>query len=49
MNEVAFFFLCDFLGKYFEDGSQLWDEECVSNIIDVEKLQYNDAKVEVGK
>ena len=39
--DEAFFFLCEFLGKYFEDGPQIWDEEHATNIIDGEKPQSN--------
>ena len=40
LNE-AFLFLCEFLGKYFEYGPQIWDEEHATNIIDGEKPQSN--------
>ena len=33
----AFFFLCEFLGKDFQDGAWIWDEEQASYIIDGEK------------
>jgi hypothetical protein len=48
LNE-AFFFLCEFLGKDFEDGSCFWDEERASNSIDGEKPQSNGVQVEISK
>ena len=48
LNE-AFFFLCEFLGKDFEDGPQIWDEEQASNIIDGEKTQSNGVQVDISK
>ena len=48
LNE-AFFFLCEFLGKDFEDGPRFWDEERESDIIDEEKPQYNGVQVEISK
>ena len=48
LNE-AFFFLCEFLGKDFEDGPSVWDEEQASNIIDGEKPQSNGVEVQISK
>ena len=48
LNE-AFFFLCEFLGKDFEDGPCFWDEEWASYIIDGEKPQSNGVQVEISK
>jgi hypothetical protein len=48
LNE-AFFFLCEFLGKDFEDGPRFWDEERASDIIDGEKPQSNGVQVEISK
>jgi len=48
LNE-AFFFLCEFLGKDFEDEPHFWDEEQASNIIDGEKPQSNGVEVEIIK
>ena len=48
LNE-AFFFLCEFLGKYFEDGPRFQDEEQASDIIDGEKPQSNGVQVEISK
>ena len=48
LNE-AFFFLCEFLGKYFEDGPRNWDEERVLDIIDGEKTQSNGVQVDISK
>ena len=48
LNE-AFFFLCEFVGKYYEDGPQIWDEACAVDITDEEKPQYNGVQVEVGE
>ena len=48
LNE-AFFFLCEFLGKDFEDGPQIWDEERASDIIDGEKTQSNGVQVDISK
>ena len=45
----AFFFLCEFLGKDFEDGPRIWDEERASYIIDGEKPQSNVVQVEISK
>lgn len=45
----TFFFLCKYLGKVFEDGPRLWDEERASDIIDGEKPQSNGVQVEIGK
>jgi hypothetical protein len=44
LNE-EFFFLCEFLGKDFEYGAHLWDEEQASDIIDGEKTQSNYVQV----
>ena len=48
LNE-SFFFLCEFLGKDFEDGPHFWDEEWASYIIDGEKPQSNGVQVEISK
>jgi hypothetical protein len=48
LNE-SFYFLCEFLGKDFEDGPRFWDEERASDIIDGEKPQSNGVKVEISK
>ena len=48
MNE-AFFFLCEFLGKYFVDGPQFWDVERALDIIEGEKSQSNGVQKEIGK
>ena len=48
LNE-AFFFLCEFLGKYYEDGPRIWDEARVADIIDGEKPQSNGVQVEFGE
>ena len=48
LNE-AFFFLCEFLGKDFEDGPWIWDEERASDIIDGEKTQSNGVQVDISK
>ena len=48
LNE-AFFFLCEFLGKDFEDGPHIWDEERASDIIDGEKAQSNGVQVDISK
>ena len=48
LNE-AFFFLCEFLGKDFEDGPRIWDEERASYIIDGEKTQSNGVQVDISK
>jgi hypothetical protein len=48
LNE-AFFFLCEFLGKDFEDGPCFWDEEQALDIIDGEKPQSNGVQVEISK
>ena len=48
LNE-SFFFLCEFLGKDFENGPCLRDEEQASNIIDGEKQQSNGVQVETSK
>ena len=48
LNE-SFFFLCEFLGKYFVDGTQFWDEKRASDIIDGEKAQSNGVQQEIGK
>ena len=48
LNE-SFFFLCEFLGKYFVDGPQFWDEKRASDIIDGEKPQSNGVQQEIGK
>ena len=45
----AFLFLCEFLGKDYEDGPRIWDEACAIDIIDGEKPQYNGVQVEVGE
>ena len=43
LNE-SFFFLCEFLGKDFEDGPLFWDEERAPYIIYGEKPQSNGVK-----
>ena len=48
LNE-AFFFLCEFLGKDFEDGPRFWDEERSTDSIDEEKPQSNGVQVEISK
>ena len=48
LNE-AFFFLCEFLGKDFEDEPRFQDEERASDIIDGEKPQSNGVQVEISK
>ena len=48
LNE-AFFFLCEFLGKDFEDGPHFQDEERTLDIIDGEKTQSNGVQVEISK
>jgi hypothetical protein len=48
LNE-AFFFLCEFLGKDFEDGPRIWDEERASDIIDGAKPQSNGVQVDINK
>ena len=48
LNE-AFFFLCEFLGKDYEDGPRIWDEARAPYIIDAEKPQSNGFQVEVGE
>ena len=48
LNE-SFFFLCEFLGKYYEDGPRIWDEACATEIIDGEKPQSNGVQVEFGE
>ena len=48
LNET-FFFLCEFLGKDFEDGPRIWDEEWASNIIDGEKQQSNGVQVDINE
>ena len=45
----AFFFLCEFLRKDFEDGSWIWDEGQASDIIDGEKPQSNGVQVDINK
>ena len=47
LNE-EFFFVCEFLGKDFEDGTQFWDQECASDIIDGEKPQTNGVQEVIG-
>ena len=47
--DEAFFFLCEFLDKDFEDGPWIWDEEQASNIIDGEKPQSNGVQVDISK
>ena len=42
----AFFFLCEFLGKDFEDGQRIWNEERASYIIDRANPQSNGVQVE---
>ena len=44
LNE-AIFVLCEFLGKYYEDGPRIWDEACATDIIDGEKPQSNGVQV----
>ena len=41
----AFFILCEFLGKDYEDGPWIWDEACAADIIDGEKPQSNGVQV----
>ena len=48
LNE-AFFFLCELLGKDFEDGPWIWDEERTSYIIDGEKTKSNGVQVDISK
>ena len=48
LNE-SFFFLHELLGKNFEYGQQLGDEEQASYVIDGEKPQSNGVQVEIGK
>jgi len=45
----SFFFLCKFLGKDFQDGPRIWDEEQASDIIDGEKPQSNGVQVDISK
>jgi hypothetical protein len=48
LNE-AFFFLFEILGKDFEYGPHLWDEERATYIIDGEKQHSNGVQVEISK
>ena len=48
LNE-SFFFRCEILGKYFEGGQWIWDEERARDIIDGEKPQSNGVQVEFGE
>ena len=44
LNE-AFLFLCEFLGKVYEDGPRIWDEARATDIIDGEKPKSNGLQV----
>ena len=48
LNE-EFLFLCEFLGKDFEDGPCFWDEEWAPYIIEGEKPQSNGVQVKISK
>jgi len=48
LNE-EFFFLCELLGKDYEDGPWIWDEAFAADIIYGEKPQSNGVKVEFGE
>ena len=48
LNE-AFFFLCEFLSKDYEDGPWIWDEAHATDIIEGEKTQSNGVQVEFGE